>query len=177
MTAILRTTTLRTMCGSAIVRLVALLSGLILLLPPVAVLTAEGTHPAQDGTSSMPLRELCIPYSSSGGEVCVPRGNWVELQFSVLIAHEPYNVYTTAIRISLPDNYEMNLTITSIYDDVTGNYYEFVAHKSPTESGSYTLDSTEEDEASPVVFDDLDNGWYKVRGRRCIDSDRDECGT
>ena len=65
----------------------------------------------------------------------------------------------------------------STWSHGTAHYYEFEAHRSSTRTGTYSMEDTEDDQSSPVTFNDLDDRWYKVRGRRCIDSDRNECGT
>ncbi len=73
------------------------------------------------------------------------------------------------------DDISVSYTPTT-WSDGSTNYYEFEAHKSATQSGTYTRHSAANDDVSPVAFSDLPDGWYKVRGRRCIDSGRTECG-
>ena len=64
----------------------------------------------------------------------------------------------------------------STWSDGSTSYYEFEAHKSATQSGTYTKQSTVNDDVSPAAMTNLPEGWYKVRGRRCVDSSRTECG-
>ena len=73
------------------------------------------------------------------------------------------------------DDISVSYTPTT-WSDGSTTYYEFEAHKSTTQSGTYTRHSAANDDVSPVAFSDLPGGWYKVRGRRCIDSGRTECG-
>ena len=73
------------------------------------------------------------------------------------------------------DDISVSYTPTTWSDGSTA-YYEFEAHKSATQSGTYTRHSAANDDASPAAISDLPDGWYKVRGRRCIDSGRTECG-
>ena len=56
------------------------------------------------------------------------------------------------------------------------DYHQFEAHKSATQSGTYTKQSTVNDDVSPAAITNLPDGWYKIRGRRCSDSARTECG-
>ncbi len=73
------------------------------------------------------------------------------------------------------DDISVSYTPTT-WSDGSTTYYEFEAHKSTTQSGTYTRHSAANDDVSPAAISDLPDGWYKVRGRRCIDSGRTECG-
>ncbi len=82
-----------------------------------------------------------------------------------------------------------NLSISATNDDIKVTYtrsedphnYEFELHRATTETGTYSRVATDEDEYSPVFFNNWNRGyWYKARGRNCgagsTSSNRIDCG-
>ena len=96
--------------------------------------------------------------------------------------------WTTTVRVpTLPDPPTLgNITVSdddlsvaftpTTWSDGSTTYYEFEVQELSKQSGQYERRSSVNGDVSPAAVSNLPDGSYKVRGRRCTDVGRTDCG-
>ena len=113
--------------------------------------------------------------SDSALAIC---GDWSSLSSAVNVPALTVPAPTT-IGVSMVTHTQIQATfVLSSWAGQSVHNYAFEVGKSDTESGTYQYGTTKLISASPVTFGSLETGkWYKVRGKRCFDSNRKRCGS